>query len=164
MRPQVSLVSASGPEELEIRSEDVSEIARTVAIDRPRRWVFDFERRGSGWSRATRVTCEAVDRVDGCELSIFHEGFQHLPLSLCLSAWEEYRTRWARALERLERDPDALAAATLEQLTHLITRHVRAERFCDGHITAAHASGHLAALIRRLAVIGGVDPDSALDR
>jgi uncharacterized protein YndB with AHSA1/START domain len=109
LSPAVAL-SGSPPARLEIGIDEATEVARTVSAEPPARWVLDFERVGAGWGRATRVTFEVTGDVGDSELSILHEGFQHLPLSLCLPVWETYRERWADALERLEKaiaDSDA---------------------------------------------------------
>lgn len=95
-------VSGSRPDGLELRGEAFVERARTVSIDRPKSWILDFIRRDAGWTASTRVTLESAMHADGCELSVLHQGFQHLSLSICLSVWEEYRRRWAEALERLD--------------------------------------------------------------
>jgi hypothetical protein len=101
LSPAVDL-SGTPPAKIELRSDEATEVARTVAWEPPARWVLSFELLEAGWGRATRLTLEATRDAGGCELSILHEGFQHLPLSLCLSAWESYRTRWSHALDRLE--------------------------------------------------------------
>jgi hypothetical protein len=102
LSPAIAL-SGSPPARLEIGKDEAAEVARTVSAEPPTRWVLDFEPVGAGWGRATRVTFDVTADVADSELSILHEGFQHLPLSLCLPAWEAYRVRWAEALERLER-------------------------------------------------------------
>jgi ADP-ribosyl-[dinitrogen reductase] hydrolase len=59
------------------------------------------------------------------------------------STWEEGR--------RLVEDPARLSGAGLTTLRKLLTMHVRADRFADGHLAAVHRSGHLAAILRRVA-------------
>ena len=56
-----------------------------------------FERLDDGWQTATRLTFELTPRQGGCELSVLQQGFEHLPLSRCLTIWEAYRRRWRRA-------------------------------------------------------------------
>lgn len=95
-----------GPEDLlEIDREGgdgpVRERARTVERRSGRLWVLVFERLDDGWEAATRLTFELTPAADGCELSVLQEGFEHLPLSRCLTIWESYRRRWRRALELL---------------------------------------------------------------
>ncbi len=46
--------------------------------------------------------------------------------------------------------PDALAKADLLTLRKLITIHVRAERFNEGHLAAQYKNGHLVAILARL--------------
>jgi len=50
-------------------------------------------------------------------------------------------------------DRDALATATPEQLVHLITTIKRADRFTDGTIANAWASGLLTAIVERAAAL-----------
>ncbi len=79
----------------------------TLAIEPPARWVLSFRRLDAGWPAATRLTLEITAREDGCEVAALHEGFQHLPLSECLTIWEAYRRRWRAALARLAAAADA---------------------------------------------------------
>jgi uncharacterized protein YndB with AHSA1/START domain len=77
------------------------ERGRTLDIAPPGRWVLAFERLGAGWTAATRLTLELAPRPEGSEVSVHQLGFHHLPLSLCMTAWEAYRHRWRDALGRL---------------------------------------------------------------
>lgn len=95
-----------GPEsslELELEEEGapVRERGRTLELAPPARWALAFERLDDGWGAATRLTFELTARPGGSELSVLQEGFEHLPLSRCLTIWETYRRRWRGALERL---------------------------------------------------------------
>jgi uncharacterized protein YndB with AHSA1/START domain len=96
---------------LELVSDDregpVRERGRTLEIVAGRRWVLAFERLDDGWEASTRLTFELTTRRDGSELSVLQQGFEHLPLSRCLTIWESYRRRWRRAL--------ALLAAAIEE-------------------------------------------------
>jgi hypothetical protein len=49
--------------------------------------------------------------------------------------------------------PDAVASASADDLRRLLTVYVRSERFGDGTLEAAFASGMLTAIIRRAAVL-----------
>jgi hypothetical protein len=69
----------------------------------PRQLVLGLRQLDAGWKAATMVTVELTGTEAGCEVMVFQEGFQQLPLSLGLTAWEHSRSRWARALERLAR-------------------------------------------------------------
>lgn len=84
--------------------EPVRERGRTLELAAGERWVLAFERLGDGWQTATRLTFELTRQEDGCELSVLQEGFEHLPLSRCLTIWEAYRRRWRRALADLARE------------------------------------------------------------
>jgi hypothetical protein len=78
---------------------EIGEEWRTVEVDPPRRWVGEL--RQSGWRVATRVEIELVAHGTDCALSVVQQGFERLPLSECLTVWEEYRRRWRQALARL---------------------------------------------------------------
>jgi hypothetical protein len=51
------------------------------------------------------------------------------------------------------REPEAVASATPDQLSKLLTAIVRSERFTDGSIAGAFESGLLLAICRRAAVL-----------
>ena len=61
-------------------------------------------------------------------------------------------TTWQAEAQRFLA-PDVVATASLDEVRRLLTLHVRKERFCEGHLDAVIASGHLAALAARLAVL-----------
>jgi hypothetical protein len=63
--------------------------------------------------------------------------------------WSE----WQPVAERYARDPHLLRDAGLGTLRKLFTTHVRRERFCDGHLAEIARSGHLQALLARLAEV-----------
>jgi uncharacterized protein YndB with AHSA1/START domain len=69
----------------------------------PKRLVLGWRELEAGWTAATKVTIEVEGSANGCEVMVFQEGFQKLPLSSGLTAWESARRRWARALARLVR-------------------------------------------------------------
>ena len=81
------------------------EEATTLEISRPQRWVLAFRRLEAGWEVATRLTLELSPTPEGCVLSVFQEGFEHLPLSECLTIWEAYRRRWRALLIRVREQP-----------------------------------------------------------
>jgi len=62
---------------------------------------------------------------------------------------------WIETPEVMElRDsPDAIAQATTEQLSHLLTVLIRQERFCEGSLESAFGSGLLTGIVRRAATI-----------
>ena len=90
---------------LELDTEDrggpVRERGRTLELAAGRCWTLAFERLDDGWETATRLTFELSARAGGCELSVLQQGFEHLPLSRCLTIWESYRRRWREALTLL---------------------------------------------------------------
>ena len=60
--------------------------------------------------------------------------------------------------QSLQTDPEALAQATPEQLSRLLTSLIREERFCDGILNAAFESGLLARILRRAAALAQTVP------
>lgn len=64
---------------------------------------------------------------------------------------------WAITPEagRLRTDPAALAAATSDDLAHLLTALVRGDRFYEGQLLDAFESGLLRRIVERAAVLAG---------
>ena len=96
---------ADGPAILDLTTEGeplLRERGVTISIEPGRHWVLSFERLDSGWTARTRLTFGLSSTLEGCEAMVFHEGFERLSLSLCMTAWEQYRRRWRAALARLE--------------------------------------------------------------
>lgn len=52
--------------------------------------------------------------------------------------------------QALDDDRDRLAEATLEQCRMLLTAHVRADRFIEGHLLGALAAGDITAILTRV--------------
>jgi hypothetical protein len=73
----------------------------TLEIEPPGSWSLAFRQLDRGWKAPTRLTLKLHLGPEGSELDIFHEGFEHLSLSTCLTVWEEYRRRWREASARL---------------------------------------------------------------
>jgi hypothetical protein len=57
---------------------------------------------------------------------------------------------WSEEANTLMEDPAALAKADLPTLRKLITTHLRAERFNEGHLAGQFENGHLLAALQRL--------------
>jgi hypothetical protein len=57
---------------------------------------------------------------------------------------------WLQASPDYVAHSELLADADLETLRRLLTAHVRADRFTDGHLAEMHRTGHLAAILRHL--------------
>jgi hypothetical protein len=55
----------------------------------------------------------------------------------------------------LSSGPAAVATASADDLGHLLTMYVRSERFGDGSLQAAYASGMLTAIVRRAGELTG---------
>jgi ADP-ribosyl-[dinitrogen reductase] hydrolase len=56
---------------------------------------------------------------------------------------------WSAEAERYQSDPAALEVADLLTLRKLLTAHVRADRFTEGHLAKVLESGHITAILRR---------------
>lgn len=56
-------------------------------------------------------------------------------------------------LRRLHNEPGALQEVDIDMIRRLLTTHVRAERTNDGHVAGIAESGHLLAILRRMAVL-----------
>jgi ADP-ribosyl-[dinitrogen reductase] hydrolase len=56
---------------------------------------------------------------------------------------------WSAEAERYQSDPDAVEMADLLTLRKLLTAHVRADRFVEGHLANVFESGHITAILRR---------------
>jgi hypothetical protein len=57
---------------------------------------------------------------------------------------------WSDEAHRYMRDPQLVMSASLKTCIKLLTIHLRAERFCDGHLEGVLRSGHITAVLRRL--------------
>jgi uncharacterized protein YndB with AHSA1/START domain len=77
------------------------ERGRTIELVPPGLWVLSFERMDAGWTSATRLTLRLHTAPGGSQVDVLQDGFQRLPLSICLTVWETYRLRWKEALARL---------------------------------------------------------------
>ncbi len=62
---------------------------------------------------------------------------------------------WQEVAETYVSDPELLAEAPMDDCLRLLTTHVRADRFCEGHLVAMLESGHVAAVLRRMREIRG---------
>ena len=60
--------------------------------------------------------------------------------------------KW-REGEQLVDNPALLSRANLQTLRKLLTAHVRADRFSEGHLAAMFESGHIAMILKRMAEI-----------
>lgn len=57
---------------------------------------------------------------------------------------------WQDEAKRYRTDSAALESADLLAVRKLLTAHVRADRFVEGHLAAVFAEGHLTAILQRL--------------
>jgi hypothetical protein len=57
---------------------------------------------------------------------------------------------WQPEAQRYATEPEALKGADLMTLRKLLTTHVRADRFAEGHLASVLESGHMLAILRRL--------------
>lgn len=58
--------------------------------------------------------------------------------------------KWLPRAVRIFRNPSLLRKARMKTCLKLLTLHIRRDRFCDGHLGAMLASGHITAIIRRM--------------
>ena len=58
--------------------------------------------------------------------------------------------RWSEAAQKYVSEPERLEEADLLALRKLLTAHVRADRFSEGHLGEMLENGHITALLRRL--------------
>ena len=57
---------------------------------------------------------------------------------------------WSDEAKLYQSDPDALEASDLLTLRKLLTAHVRADRFVEGHLAGLLQSGYVTVILRRL--------------
>ena len=57
---------------------------------------------------------------------------------------------WSDEALRYMKDSRLVMSASLNTCMKLLTTHLRAERFCDGHLEGVLRSGHITAILRRL--------------
>jgi Family of unknown function (DUF6508) len=57
---------------------------------------------------------------------------------------------WQEAAREYVEKPERIGSADAETIQKLFTSHVRADRFCEGHLAATFENGHIVALLRRL--------------
>jgi hypothetical protein len=62
-------------------------------------------------------------------------------------------TKWHDEADKYRNNPNLLNNADLEVIIKLLTAHVRADRFIDGHLAEIIDSGHLLRILQRLAEI-----------
>jgi O-acetyl-ADP-ribose deacetylase (regulator of RNase III) len=62
-------------------------------------------------------------------------------------------TTWQQEAGEFINQPERVQTADLATIQQLLTTHVRAERFCSGHLTHTIQTGHLLAILNRLAEI-----------
>jgi len=61
--------------------------------------------------------------------------------------------KWQDEAERLVQSDPGLDHADLSTLRNLLVLHVRNDRFCEGHFAEMLESGHVCAILRRVAVL-----------
>ena len=88
-------------DELRLGGPDGDERGRVLESVPPTLRILAFEKPGAGWGAATRLTLRVHPTGSGCEVDVLQDGFQRVPLSICLTVWEAYRRRWRDALARL---------------------------------------------------------------
>ena len=61
--------------------------------------------------------------------------------------------KWQPTAMKIYKEPTRLSKATLKTCVKLTTLHVRKDRFCGGHFGAMVASGHIIAILERVAAL-----------
>lgn len=79
----------------------IIEEVEVLSAEEPTTLVMGLRQIDGAGNPATIVTLGLTQVDAGCEVMVFQEGFQQLPLSSCMTAWELARVRWTEALERL---------------------------------------------------------------
>lgn len=62
-------------------------------------------------------------------------------------------TEWQESAQEYVDSPEKVGSADAVTIQKLFTTHVRADRFCEGHLASMFESGHIVALLRRLRTI-----------
>ena len=62
-------------------------------------------------------------------------------------------TSWYDEAEKYQKQPNFIGDADLETIIKLLTTHMRADRFCSGHLASVLDNGHLLKILERLAEI-----------
>jgi hypothetical protein len=62
-------------------------------------------------------------------------------------------TEWQQPAQEFVNSQEKVDKADLPTILKLFTAHVRADRFCEGHLAAMFENGHIVALLRRLKAI-----------
>ena len=62
-------------------------------------------------------------------------------------------TTWQQEAEDFVRHPEQVQTADLETIQRLLTTHIRADRFCSGHLAHTIHAGHILAILNRLVEI-----------
>lgn len=57
---------------------------------------------------------------------------------------------WQDEAQRYVESPEKISTADAETIQKLFTTHVRADRFCEGHLEEMFRTGHILHLLRRL--------------
>jgi arylsulfatase A-like enzyme len=66
-------------------------------------------------------------------------------------AWQDEAAKYVAS-------PELLASADAETIRKLLTKHVRKDRECQGHLAEQFENGHILALLRRLKEISAAQP------
>ncbi len=122
--------------------DDIRDLLEFLPIFERQDFVFGeeegFEKRDDGVITMPYYTMSA-------EASSFHKALYELGFirPFDWGGWKHEAARYVDDLTMLE-------TADLETLCKLLTLHVRAERFCDGHLASMYECGHLTAILNRL--------------
>ncbi|TWT78879.1 hypothetical protein CA13_02760 [Planctomycetes bacterium CA13] len=62
-------------------------------------------------------------------------------------------TEWQDTANTFMEEPSKIETADAQTIRKLFTTHVRANRFCEGHLASMFENGHIVLLLRRLQTI-----------
>jgi len=62
-------------------------------------------------------------------------------------------TEWQQSAREFVDSPKKIEKTAATTIQKLLTTHVRADRFCEGHLAAMFENGHIVRLLRRLKAI-----------
>ncbi len=99
--------------------------------------------------------CESADATEE-RLAIGHLEYHLAVHEFMLACYESGLVlsfdwgAWSHEARRYMSDHLLVGSANLGTCAKLLTAHLRAERFCDGHLQEVLRSGHITAILRRL--------------
>lgn len=81
----------------------------------------------------------------------FHQALYDYGWVIPAFDWAE----WQDSAKEFVDSPEKIQQAYVVTIQKLFTTHVRADRFCEGHLASMFENGHIVALLRRFKTIRG---------